>query len=241
MGDLNPFDSGSKAYDYSMLMPGTGAETSWILGLGDSGYSPQHSVGKPDPQITGEATKAQTEAARSMEKIAGELWGAGSDIRPALQQAYGELLSNNMSGENSPLYQALSPAAGSQFDVAMRNVLESGGGEGSQQRVSEGRAETLSDLMARANADDYQKLFAVAFGEPGTALQGYQGAGNIWGNIGMQDAMRQQMYGDTAYGLGAGAGALYGMRGGGGMYGSTPQLNGPTIGTDAWGNAVILA
>jgi hypothetical protein len=168
-----------------------------------------HSVGKPNQDIMGQAMQAETEAARSMQDIAGELWGTGEGIRPVLQGSYENMLAGGMTGAESPLYRAMAPSVGSQFDVAARNVAEAGGGQGAMDIVSEGRGDNLSNLMAKSAMDDYSKLFGVAFGQPGTALSGHFGAGSIFGNVADQQAAQQAQFNQQMGDVGTSMGMMF--------------------------------
>ncbi len=170
--------------------------------------SGSHSVGKPNQDLMSEATRAQTESARSMEQIAGELWGAGRELRPQLQGSYENLLAGGLTGQDSPLYQAIQPHASAQYDVAAQNLAGAGGGD-AMNLISEAQTEGLSDLMAKSAMDDYSKLFGVAFGQPGTALQGHYGAGSIWGQAGGQLAQQQQIFNQQMGDLGSSLGEMF--------------------------------
>ncbi len=166
-------------------------------------------IGKPDPRTLEENALAQADLARKMTGISEELWGGGAGLRGGLVGRAGDFLSGRFDPSTSPLYRAGRSGIENQYQDTRENIIGGMARGGQMQEaladVETARAGGLSDLIARSAADEYNKLFGLAYGQPSTALTGYQGAGSLLGNIGQQQLAQQKAAGQN---LQSGASAL---------------------------------
>lgn len=153
-------------------------------------------LGKPDPRTIEENALAQADLARKMTGISEQIWQGGGDLRSGLVGRYGDFLSGQYDPTSSGIYRAGRGGIEDQYGAARENVIGGMARGGQMQEsladIETGRASGLTDLMAQASMDEYNKLFGLGYGQPGTALSGYQGAGGILGNVGQQLLQQQQ-------------------------------------------------
>jgi hypothetical protein len=166
-------------------------------------------LGKPDPRTMEENALAQADIARQMTGISEELWGGGAGLRGGLTDRYTDFLTGGFDPSTSPLYRAGRGGIEDQYSQTRENVIGGMARGGQMQEaladVETARATGLGDLVAQSASDEYNKLFGLGYGQPATALTGYQGAGSLLGNIGQQYAQQGQAAGEN---IKSGASAL---------------------------------
>lgn len=166
-------------------------------------------IGKPDPRTLEENAQAQADLARKMTGISENLWGEGTNLRGGLTGRAENFLSGNYDPTSSPLYRSGRGGVEDMYNMNKSNIIGNMATGGQMQEALAGnelgRAGGLTSLMAQGASDEYNKLFGLAYGQPSTALTGYQGAGTILGNVGQQQLAQQQAAGQN---IKSGAAAL---------------------------------
>lgn len=156
-------------------------------------------LGKPDQSQQESLMDSAVTAANAQAGIASDYYGATKPLQQQVLQRSMDFMKGNFDPTASAMFAPIKNTVEQQFGTAQNNLMSQlpQGGALFQglANIQGQKAISLSDLIAKIVADEYQKAYAIGSGSPQAAASMFSGSGNT-GTAGSSAVGQQMAAGD---------------------------------------------